>query len=74
MILRGSVGLYTKKKIESTGEIDPYAVSRVRLIEEGCSFGELALLRDKPRIVFAKCEEETILLWLNKNRYKSILA
>ncbi len=47
---------------------------QVKLLTAGASFGELALIDNKPRAATIIAKEHTILAVLDKNNYKNILS
>lgn len=47
---------------------------KVITLSEGNSFGELALIHDKPRAATIRCESDVILGSINKGDYKNIIG
>jgi len=65
--VEGSVSIHIKLP-------DKKDLLMVKVLESGSSFGELALLNNKPRMASIKCETDSYLMYLDKNSFKSILG
>lgn len=56
------------------GLIPKVVYQEVKQVGKGESFGELALINNKPRAATAKCKTDTILASLDKESYSKVMA
>ena len=77
-MLKGRVGIEIALKsnviLEDGTSSVQYIFQEVGEIKSGNSFGELALLNDKPRSATSVCKEECHFAILGKKHYNSILG
>lgn len=82
IILKGSVGVLVNipktietinEKGEATQTIE-LVLTDVKTLYSGSSFGELALLDNKPRAATIKCKEDCYFAVLNKSAFDNILS
>lgn len=71
IILSGSVSVHIKKEQDDISE-NP-ELKQVAIMPTGLSFGELALISNKPRMATIICEEECEFLILSKKPFDKIL-
>ncbi len=70
IILQGSVGVW----IRVPNKRNEPVLTEVKVIEAGSSFGELALLSNKPRAATIIAKEDTHLAVLEKKDFQRILS
>jgi CRP-like cAMP-binding protein len=82
IILKGSVGVFvnipkTIEEINEKGETlkrIEYVLTDVRTLNTGASFGELALIDNKPRAATIKCKSDSYFAVLEKKDFNVILS
>lgn len=62
-----------EKKKDGTPIVSEIELIKVKELGEGASFGELALLNNKPRLATIKCLAKTYLATLSKDNFNRIL-
>ena len=85
MILKGSVGVWIKfPKVNNIADIDKtdnqivtsddYILKEIKILNAGLSFGELALIENKPRAATIICKEDCGFAVLDKKNFDLILS
>jgi len=78
--LKGCVGVWAYDKTELEDEQEAIAdnfggtLSEVKVLTAGSSFGERALIDNKPRLITVRCKEECHFAVLDKKDYTHILS
>jgi len=76
LILKGRVGIYIrlpKLSLKKPGEKEQDDLTCVKELGLGLSFGELALLNNKPRLASIICHEDSHFMTLDKKTFTLIL-
>ncbi len=80
VILKGSVGVWAYDETQLDDEQEEMAdnfggkLSEIKVLTAGSSFGERALIDNKPRSITVRCKEECHFAVLDKKDYSYILS
>ncbi len=74
VILEGSVGVNVWTTFKNSAGYEDRRLEEVRILSHGSSFGELALLENKPRAATIRCKEACYFAVLEKEEFQSILC
>ena len=73
IILKGTVGIY-RREYPSNSNGENFELKKIKSLEAGYSFGELALMEKRPRAATIICEEPCDFGVLEKKYFNQILS